>query len=361
LQSGFAYDRYNIGQAVYQPWWNYSGPRCLPSFSGDMRWEQDGQSVGNDSTNNELWRRGFDTILRPGPFLNVPVWNYRLSGTNDYGNKESGLQGGISTAVNDYHLRQAVPAIKAFLSESKLDRLYIWLKPTKDPQEKHIMALFDGVFNLLGITPAKTLKTNYYNLFKDQIDEILDELPSAYWEGIDPLVGRKLSVQLRDWGFRELDFLLSNGKISFAYFTGDPTGDAMLDMSEGFVTSRAQTLMTVLEISEQEAKRMVVEKYNTIPQFGNIGFLIDSNGNKAPNPIDGVDPDNYVDQINGIDTFHTPLAILKMVLAATVQPEAGASESVRNWVADTLSSASAFNGSWNQWAEFLAALPKFPA
>ena len=135
----------------------------------------------------------------------------------------------------------------------------------------------------------------------------------------------------------------------------------MLDMSEGFVTSRAQTLMTVLAISEQEAKQMVVEKYNTIPQFGNIGFLIDSNGNKAPNPIDGVDPDNYVNQINGTDTFHTPLAILKMVLAATVQPEAGASESVRNWVTDSLSSASAFNGSWNQWAEFLATLPKFPA
>jgi hypothetical protein len=361
FQSGFAYDRLNIGQALYKPWQSYTGPRSLPSFSGDMQWEQGGQLVGCGTTNNEDWRDGFDTILRPGPFKDVPVWNYRLSGTNDYGNEYNGLKSGVSTALNMYQLRRAVPAIKAFLSESTLDRLYVWLKATKDPQEKHVQALIDGIFERIGITPAKSLKTNYYHLYRVEIDQILDALPTDYWSEVDPRIGQKIFVQLRDWGFRELDWLLSKGTISFAFFTGDHIGDAMLDMSEGFVTAKAEAFAVALGSSVKEAEQKVIQQYGTIPKFGNIGYLIDGNGRKAANPIDGIDDVNHPKQLSGIDTPHTPLAIAKTMLDPFQQPHAGSSSVVIEWVDQTLQSASGFNGTWNEWRQFLGTLPKFPA
>ena len=360
VQSGFAYDRYTIGSDLYEPWLHYDGPLGLPSFSGGKKFTINGKLVGTGSTNNQDWRSGVVTIARPGPFVHRLADSIRLSGTGCYGCSGKSLVNGISEVTNSYNVADAVPAFRALL-RSKAELLFVWLKPTKDFQGKVLTGLYQGICKRLGIRPKQVLETDYSIEFENDISPILDALPDDYWVGITD-VGDKLHFQLRDWGLRELDFRLSDGKSSIAYITGDEFGDAFLDLSEGFWKSKAATFAAEdPNISWEDAVAKARRIYGLIPAFGNIGYLIRRDGKSIPNPIDGVDPENWMAQLRGEDTRHTPLAILKMVLAALVQPEARSSIIVHQWADSILAQASAFNGSWDEWVEFLGTLPKFPA
>ena len=363
LQSGFAYDRYTMGDQLYQPWWGYQGPLCLPSFSGGKQFLVDGKRVGPGSTDNDKWRRGCDTILRPGPFTNRVVNSIRLSGTGCYGTVRGVLENGVASVHNEYKLTNALPGLLTLLTQNT-DRLFIWHKPTKDFQGRCLIALYQGVFSRLGITPAQSLETNYYQLpsLKPEIDRVLNDVPDSYWCRVDPSVGTRLFIQLRDWGAREnLYQMLLKTQIDFSFLLGDEFGDAFQDINEGVLSFVAAVIQKREKITLERALEEATREYSLMPAYGNIGHLIKADGRQIANPIDGVDPENWMAQLRGEDTHHTPLAILKMVLAALVQPEARSSMSVHQWADSILEQASGFKGSWNQWVEFLGTLPKFPA
>jgi hypothetical protein len=355
VYSGTCFDRHRFGKAVALPFVETEDRGLgLPSFEGENTFANPytGEQVVITSTFNEYFREGCPIIKRPTPHSNDNrlVVSIRMSGLGVYGNVETEWTADHRSRVtNEYDLRNVpVGTLALLLMANKVDHLYMWFKPTKDGQGKHVTAIQQGILQKFGIKPQKGYKTDYCAMYGPQVDSLLAIFPDSFWQPLQNLIAlygvdyfnAKLTMELRDWGLRRLNTETA-ANVSFAYSVGDEMGDSFQDASEGHQDVAEISVQEVLPqlgftATREQINEAVRQTYQFGAKFTNIGHLIRQSGLEIPNPIDGPDPWNHKELVEGRPCYHTKVAMAKVLIGALCAPAGNPSPTLIRWGEDFL-------------------------